>query len=175
MSMKGRKRITFQASTVAEHCARDGRRELEGGNGEARLAIGMLIQRFPLIFKAHTGRRVHLCFENPFVAFFLALGMWLTSEDLQFPATVHSVVWTDGLELGQNHRLSIPLFYRQGAQSLKGHSGFPKFTKPVNGKIQVPCLLVQFSLYCTTLPVVDFLMANKLLIILSVLGRWGWI
>ena len=58
----------------------------------------MLIQGFPLIFKAHIGRRVHLGFENPFVAFSLALGTWLTSEDLQFPATVHSVVWTDGLE-----------------------------------------------------------------------------
>lgn len=59
---------------MAEHCAWDGRRELEGGNGEARLAIGMLIQGFPLIFKAHAGRRVHLGFENPFVAFSLALG-----------------------------------------------------------------------------------------------------
>lgn len=58
---------------MAEHCAQDRRRELEGGNGKARLVIGMLIQWFPLIFKAHTGRRVHLGFENPFVAFFLAL------------------------------------------------------------------------------------------------------
>ena len=77
------------------------------------------------------------------------------------------------LKLGQNHRLSIPLFYRQEAQSLKGHSGFPKLTRPGSGKIQAPCLLVHFSLYWTTLPVVAFLMANKLLVILSVVGRWG--